>query len=349
MRSALYYPHTEIQNVELLKTALLLWDRIHFIVPDPDYRPEYNDRLVGEAIEIVGQPHFPSDDEKKQAHEQIEAFVAQPLPPPFYYRRQDRASQYDYEIYPQKFYAETFKLLNAAQLAGQPLPNADYPLSQPTGLCIMSILADCCAGTTLQRVTDRSAAYATLTGLLGAESARGVQRQEEQLVPITLEIVNADRIDLKRLVDLRRREEKTGGHAIRNLRHSYLDHIESYVKRLTTTKGQPGDEVEIKRQFRDDIADDLANLRDELRFARNDALFSKEMLSVAVALAGTIAAWAFGIPFVSPGVFTAVGAPVEIGGLLGATNKYSSVRRSILEKHPTAYLYQLQSPRIALL
>ena len=44
MRSALYYPHTEIRSVPLLKTAMLLWDHVEFIVPYSGYRPHYKDR-----------------------------------------------------------------------------------------------------------------------------------------------------------------------------------------------------------------------------------------------------------------------------------------------------------------
>jgi hypothetical protein len=77
MRSALYYPHTEVENAGLLKTALLLWDQLEFIVPYPEYEFSYQDRLVAEAVELVGVKHSPSDEEKKQAHEYIEDFVTQ--------------------------------------------------------------------------------------------------------------------------------------------------------------------------------------------------------------------------------------------------------------------------------
>ena len=84
MRSALYYPHTELENVGLLKTALLLWDQLEFIVPDASYGFAYNHKLVAEAVEMIGVKHCPSDEEKKQAHECIEEFATGTLPEPFY-------------------------------------------------------------------------------------------------------------------------------------------------------------------------------------------------------------------------------------------------------------------------
>jgi hypothetical protein len=65
------------------------------------------------------------------------------------------------------------------------------------------------------------------------------------------------------------------------------------------------------------------------------------MIIAAIAGLGTLAAWAFGVPFVVQGMVTATGAPVTIGGLVGLRNKYLSARRATLQKHPMAYLYEL--------
>jgi hypothetical protein len=353
MRSALYYPHTEIENVGLLKTALLLWDQLEFIVPYPAYEFSYQDRLVAEAVELVGVKHSPSDEEKKQAHEYIEDFVTQPLPEPFYYfhEPQKETTRSEYEIWPQKLLSETWRMLQDAQLAGKPGGNFDYPFSQPAGLSIMAILADCCAGKTRSRVTDENAAYATLTGLLGSQAETSLNKPQasyEQLVPITLEVIDPGGIDLRKLIDFRKREAKSGGSAIRELRHNYLDGIEEFVTTLTTTKGSASDEIEIKRQFTLKMKDDLTELRRELGSARNEALLSKEMLLTTIALIGTVAAAAFAAPLVVPEVVTWGGTIVSIGGLLGVGNKYQSSRREILKKHKMAYLQEMASPRLAL-
>jgi hypothetical protein len=49
MRSALYFPHTRVSDVGLIKTALLLWDNLEYIVPWRDFRVQYSNRRVAEA------------------------------------------------------------------------------------------------------------------------------------------------------------------------------------------------------------------------------------------------------------------------------------------------------------
>jgi hypothetical protein len=83
---------------------------------------------------------------------------------------------------------------------------------------------------------------------------------------------------------------------------------------LIITKHHQGDLDEIKRQFRQDIRDDIALLGDELKSDLRDVILSKELLTAAIA-----------------GVSTAT-----VGGLLGAGNKFSSTRRSMLQNHPMA-------------
>jgi hypothetical protein len=147
MRSALYYPHTQIQSASLLKTSLLLWDRVEFLVPDPSYRPSYPDAAVSEAVELIGVQRCPTEEEKKDVHLKLEEFVARELPPVFYYRALPGQSE-PYEIYPQKLLYDTWRMLEKAQLTSSPLANSDYPATDATGLTIMSMLADCCAGET---------------------------------------------------------------------------------------------------------------------------------------------------------------------------------------------------------
>jgi len=84
MRSALYYPHTHIQSEALLRTALLLWDNVAIVAPYPGFVPEYEERHFQEAFEIIGRCHYPTEQEKRNAHELIEDFATRPLPKAFY-------------------------------------------------------------------------------------------------------------------------------------------------------------------------------------------------------------------------------------------------------------------------
>jgi hypothetical protein len=133
------------------------------------------------------------------------------------------------------------------------------------------------------------------------------------------------------------------------LRHRYVDRIESFVKSLTRTQGAASDHLGIQRQFKNDMKDDLATLKDELSLERDEAFFSKEMLAAALATVGTIASQMFAMPLVVPDVFTAMGVTVTIGGFLAVRNKYLASRRSILRKHPMAYLFEMQASSLAML
>src|SRR5215208_2499549 len=108
MRSALYYPHTEVRSSSLLKTSLLLWDNLQYIVPHPAYTPYYEDPLVKDAMELIGKPHYPTDQEKEEAHSQIKALVKRQLPASFYFS--PSAGSADYEIWPQKLLGKTWDM-----------------------------------------------------------------------------------------------------------------------------------------------------------------------------------------------------------------------------------------------
>jgi hypothetical protein len=40
---------------------------------------------------------------------------------------------------------------------------------------------------------------------------------------------------------------------------------------------------------------------------------------------------------------TFAGLPVAVGGVLGTMNKYGSARRAKMQKHPMAYVYELEA------
>jgi hypothetical protein len=345
MRSSVYYPHTTVSSESIVKTALLLWDHLEFIVPHAGFKPHYQNRTIARAMELIGLPHPPNQEEKSETHTRIEELLRRRLPPQVYYRRhKDFHNQY--EIYPEKFLPETWELLLSNRMSGRLMRNLDYPMSEPGGLIIMSILADSCAGSTRSRITDRTDAYATLAGFLGdVAHAPPVDRSEAYaaLVPLSIEVLDAPKMSLKSLIELREREAKESGHTLRDLRHRYVDSLETYVARLTQEKVRKADAKEIQRQFADDMKIDFKKLKDELGFAGRSNLFSKEILITALAVGGSVASWAFDFPIHFPGEMLLGGIPVTIWGLLRAGNKYFGARRAVLEKHPMAYLYEAQA------
>ena len=70
---ALYYPHTQISNESILKSALLLWDEIQTIYPSHGqvgYQRGTSARLE-EAAELVVTHRPPSVEQKRLAQEQL--------------------------------------------------------------------------------------------------------------------------------------------------------------------------------------------------------------------------------------------------------------------------------------
>ena len=348
MRSALYYPHTTVRNEGLIKTALLLWDRLEYIVPWPHFHSEYRSRSIAEAMELVGARHCPDDDEKRETHSKLKQLLDRKLPPHFYLDRRG-GEQYDdsfedrYEMYSEKLWPNSWRLLQRKRMSGKLVESSDYSLSALGGLTVMSILADCCAGTTRSRVTDRGDAYATVAEFLGNKpDGPKIQRADahDQLVPISLEVIDAAKISIEALIRLRKREKKETGHTLRDLRHRYVDGLENYVIRLSNEKATKADAKEIQRQFADDMTADIKHLKSELGFARKDALLSTEFIATVLTAGGTVASWLYGLPLSLEGIVTTGGAYVSVGGLLRVRNKYLKEREAIMKRHPMAYLYK---------
>ena len=73
MYAALYYPHASIDNSDLIKSALLLWDQLEYIRPDWYGGPEDafptasqdEKKQLSEAIELIGVGREPTNEEKE--------------------------------------------------------------------------------------------------------------------------------------------------------------------------------------------------------------------------------------------------------------------------------------------
>ena len=227
------------------------------------------------------------------------------------------------------------------KLAGMPLQNDNFPLAATAGLSVMSILADCCAGTTRARITDRGLAYASITNLPVDRSAVPAVDLYERVIPLTLEVIDVTSIPLEQLIRFRERENKSGGHALRELRHGYLDCIGSHVQALQNVKSR-NDREELDRVFQADMGDDFRQLCEELRGARTEAILSKELVTSVLVAAGSAWAAIYGLPLEIPAAFTGIGGPLTVGGLLLTKHKYSKSRKTIMQRHPMAYLYELE-------
>ena len=350
MRSAIYYPHTKIRSASFLKSALLLWDEVHVIVPWEGYELEPSPRDEAAAFEVVGRKLRPSKKEKKQAHDVVTDFLNRPLPKVFFL--QSDGDDHEYEMFTHKLLPETWDLLRASHVA-RPLlrRTSHYSASRPMGLALMNILADCCAGTTFARVTDRSDAYASLAGLFVEDGGdESVQYSEslfsefehsgdrEALVPIATSVIDAQSLTLDQLVMFRDREAKSSGYALRDLRHRFADRIESQVRALSASRSLR-ERTELKREFSEEMRDDYSALRDALKLEAKQLLGMKEIIGTALIPIAHLGSHTLGFPNVATAL-DITAASVAIGGLYSAKSKFAQTRRKILAEHPTAYLYE---------
>ena len=230
MLTALYYPHVNI-SAELFKNALFLWDKIEYIAPNEWFQPSYVDGELGEAIRSYAERHVPSPEEREQADEAILDLLQRPLPAWFYV--EDVPEELRYTIYPAKFNPETWRKHTSEKLA-QSIGDG-YETSAPLGLTMMSLLADCCAGSQKRLVTDEAPSYSALDRYLatigGAELGQ-FDKNSERLVTICLRIMNFRNVPLARLVELRDKERVAGGAHLTTLRHGYLKRVEEYGEKL---------------------------------------------------------------------------------------------------------------------
>ncbi|KAB2686791.1 hypothetical protein [Brucella pseudogrignonensis] len=345
MRSAIYYPRTQVHSKQIMKSSLLLWDQLHTIIPMENHKPEYGDRRdMAEAWELIGATIVPNATQRQRTHVAIETTLrAGGLPQSLY-----RVGQIDqpsdvYEIWPQKFSMETWDLMREHRLTNVPLPNGDYPFTQEGGLLVMAKLADACAGTQFARVTDRLMAY----GMIGT----GAQRPGiiAEVVPITLDIIDASSIPMQSLIDFRKREvRERNGRDYQRMRHNYADMVQQQASALSGAVDQR-ERDEMNRQFRFNMENELQDLRELL--GRNVLDFVlKPVVVAAVVTGGSLAA---GVPLslaLSAGATAAIGSDwKEIAGCVTdffqTGVSFSRQQQEMMLRNPMAYMYSLSSVR----
>jgi hypothetical protein len=321
-----------------MKTALLLWDQVHVIAPWEGYRPNHEDRSMGEAFDLMGVVRNPTVSEKRVAHDLIEDFVTRPLPRSF---TETLLGGRDYSLYAQKLLPETWDLLNEAMYVRGDLPQGGRSrVSEAVGLTVMSLLADSCAGTTLKRVTDRADAYANLSGCFleyspatpneFEQNTAAHDQARQQLLAISLSTVDVRSIPMERLLDMRQNETSS----LRDLRHRLNDHLEDHARVLAAAS--ESDAVELKRQFADDTVSDYDCLSEQLKLHAGQLVF-KDILACVVA--GATA-------FNAPHALSVAGGVLALGGVIAANCSFVAARKKLLIEHPTAYLYEIKPGRL---
>lgn len=357
MRSALYYPHTQMKDEALLKNALLLWDQVEFISPTSSFG--FEDSLpkhVVEGLELLCKAHVPTDTERQAAHARIVKLLSKGIPKwlvatevPESIKGGRKVREFygrEYGMYPQKLDHRTWELLEGAGLVRLSGEDYDYYTRPLVGLYLMSILADVCAGATKEKITDRSEAYSFLWTLIAAEgSADGHSpitsrsaTATDRLVTISLRTIGTETIPFKNVLDLRKREAGRQGHDYRAFRKRYGEKINEYAVLIANQVKSKSDRDEIERQFEIDMQDDLASLRDDLRVETRQLKFSTEVITTVVVAAGVVTGTASFSELASrlSGLLT--------GGFMKDALKAQGSYRATLKNHPSSWLYLAENP-----
>jgi hypothetical protein len=310
-------------------------------------------KLLNEAIELLAKYHSPSDAEKRSAHSDVAEFLLEessryviPLALGGGFHRR-------FLVYPEKFLRGTWRMLEERGLAHWDSASSDYGVPPALGLLMMSALADSCAGTQLDKVTDRIAAYSIIqrarATLLGAPYIESLDPSQvapnlPRLVTISLRILNARRISLAKLLAMRKREARTSTADFRKMRTRYYSALKAYADRIVNQARTPQDIMAVEEDFRASMRDDLKSLKKELRLASLEPLFSKEMAVCVLAVAGALAFPHIGIP----------GLAVTLKGvgvipLIATALRHKKERRNALLTHSMSWLYYADQPRLALM
>jgi hypothetical protein len=171
-----------------------------------------------------------------------------------------------FSMFSGKLLSETWRALERSKLARPTISEGfnAFATQKSLGLTVMAILADSCAGTQKALTTDRAESHSALTRWItltkGGEFKAGAYKKDaedyKRLVSISLKVIDSRRYELRNLISLRQREEREGGHSLRDLRHRYATKINEYTDKLATQARTQGDKAEIERRFEQEMKDE---------------------------------------------------------------------------------------------
>ena len=296
---------------------------------------------------------MPSLQEKESAHRDVDEFLREDgsrflIANVLGSRFPDR-----FLMYPDKFLHETWYMLQREGLARWDAMSSDFGVPPVLGLLMMSSLADSCAGTQFDKITDRVDAYGLIQRaravLLGAPYVEGLDSSQvapdlQRLVTISLRVLDARRISVAKLVAMRKREAKSNTADYRKMRVRYFSVLKTYADRIVNHAKTVKDVKAIEMEFQSDMRDDLKSLKKELGMASLESLFSKEMAVTVLALAGALVS-----PIAGLTTLAATLKGVGVVPLVATTIKHKKERRKALLAHNMSWLYYANQPRIALI
>lgn len=326
LRRAVFYPHSTIRDSALLKRALLFYDEVELLVPHGRHPliaegalrdvSEHEARGIHAAAEFLLRQHVPTENDHRRAHELIERLVERPTPAWFAFEPHHR-----YEIYPEKFMLETWRMLSAGKLAWRQVgQHPDYEVHSSLGLSLMGILARVRAGTTREKVTDvvdAHRAYMHYVAALadGIPDAHKVSKIHPRLETITLPGIDLRHAKIEKLLELRQNEDAF----VKRLRRNFQKALADFRERLGECSADEHEAV--FDNFKDDLDDDLKHLEEHLSLSRRSTVTRTGAALMNLKIGDAVEGLAAGLEAVEQ------------------LPAFRLQRQEVLEAHPSAWLY----------
>jgi hypothetical protein len=219
--------------------------------------------------------------------------------------------------------------------------DVDYYAQPLVGMYVMALLADACAGDSVEKVTDRPETYSFLYSMMVAEAGLSIQKVEpskaangELLVPIAVRGISTATIPLRNVLTMRLDEVKSGGHHLRAFRTNYAAALRAHIEQVSKESNSRKHVAELQVEFERGMQQDLAMLKDALKLAKYKFVFSKEMGVMAIAGAGLLAD-----PISSSLVLSSALKTVTWGALISDGLELKKQCLEALGKHSTSWLY----------
>lgn len=334
MQSALYYPFTGPEQESFLKMALFLWDNVDFIVPYADFRPYGKTRDSEEALEIIGRNYVPTEEDKKNTHEELKDLCNGPLPSKLNFELEKPERAYDF--YPEKLLHETWEMLAKSKIARVVSDSGDVHRASTGplfGYYMMSILAVCCSQGRKRLITDQNDPYRTLANILVDTDSQVENSQEdwhEKLIALSLNGPDFAEVPLRKLIDIRKNEDKL----LQDLRRAFLKEVDQTASDISLHAGNPNTVRDLVESFNNTMEKDLKELKRALGRSGASLLLSKEFGFSVLAATAAVA------------LEPISGTIATIGGLTKGLMNYQDRRHKVLRDHPSSWLFTVTGPSI---
>jgi len=340
MQNALYFPYIHIRTEKLLKSALLLWDQLEYVVPYPKYPISYvgigynrkDAKILEEAHSLVCRERVPTAEERVAANERVLDLVTTPnLPSWFLKLPPDKRG---FAIHFEKLFDNTWTQLK--QLGMEIYDRDDKDVYVPTvfGQASMAILVESCSGNDSELVTDSPLATTTLRTASEIEErkAKGMDLDSNKSYFTAVEALNfikVDRFTLRKLIDFRQRELREQTPYQAQFRKKYWEELDKSVVEYRKAKNK-AEEERVRRRFYEAMENDFKFLKAEIGLSTAEVLFEADTAKLVSVGAAVLAGGTVGI----------VTSLVEgVRYVAAKATGMAAKKRATQLKHASSYLY----------